>query len=103
MHMNTLHCHDLNCCSLCDHCFEDRHPWYYCSLGNGCFGDIYSPDDCDDFEYVEDEDDDDEDDDDIDPTEIKICPVSGDDAVWNGSEWECVNPNCGWCGSDPDE
>lgn len=94
--MSKIHVNDLNACGVCNNCIERNFPWYICACGNDNFGDISFPDDCDEFEYKDDDyfDDDDDDDDDV-ADEIE-CPRCGDDAHWNGSEYEC--DNCGWCG-----
>ena len=99
IYMKTLHCNDLGACELCDHCFEKKHPWYYCRLYKDEFGEISDPNDCEDFEelYYEDEDDNDND---IDPNVPVECPRCGNDAYWGGSNYECGQ--CGWCGFPDD-
>ena len=93
--MNKIHCKNLGACEICDHCFEQRHPWYYCSINNDNFGNISYPNECDEFVELCDDDDDDED---FNPTEVIVCPCCDSDAYWNGSEYECSNDRCGWCG-----
>lgn len=99
MAKRTIHCEELGACEICANCVEQRHPWYYCGCGNEDFGDIDYPNECDDFEHLDDDEDEDEYDD-FDPNEPIECPRCGDDAYWNGSNYEC--DNCGWCGF-PDE
>lgn len=53
--MYTLHVNELGACEICDHCFEKKHPWYYCSVRNDNFGDIDYPEECDEFVYIDDE------------------------------------------------
>lgn len=94
--MNTIHCENLGACEICGNCLEERHPWYYCANKNDCFGDIQYPEDCDDYVELDDDEDEYEDDDDFDPNEPVECPVCGNDAFWEGSNYECEQ--CGWCG-----
>lgn len=84
-------------CEICDHYMESGNRCY-CMVDNDNFGDASYPEDCDDFDYCDDEDDDDEEDDDFDPTDVIECPCCGADAYWNGSEYECSEDDCGWCG-----
>lgn len=85
---------DLGACSICGNCIETKHPWYVCDADNESFGEIEYPEDCDDF--IEPDDDDSLDDDDFNPNEPIECPVCGNDAYWEGSNYECEQ--CGWCG-----
>ena len=101
MSKRTLHINDIDACEYCDHCFEKRHPWYYCSLGNDNFGDISDLDECDESVPSDDDDDDFGDDDDFDPTEPISCEKCGADAFWNGSCYQC--DECGWCGIPDDD
>lgn len=101
MAKNTIHVNDLGACEVCNNCIERNYPWYYCACDNDDFGDISSPDDCDEFVYKEDDCFDDDDDDDTDDTDEIECPRCGDDAQWNGSEYEC--DNCGWCGENDND
>lgn len=94
--MNTIHCENLGACEICGNCLEERHAWYYCANENDCFGDIQYPEDCDDYVELDDDEDEYEDDDDFDPNEPVECPVCGNDAFWEGSNYECEQ--CGWCG-----
>lgn len=94
--MNTIHCENLGACEICGNCLEEIHPWYYCANENDCFGDIQYPEDCDDYVELDDDEDEYEDDDDFDPNEPVECPVCGNDAFWEGSNYECEQ--CGWCG-----
>ena len=94
--MNTIHSENLGACEICGNCLEKRHPWYYCANENDCFGDIQYPEDCDDYVELDDDEDEYEDDDDFDPNEPVECPVCGNDAFWEGSNYECEQ--CGWCG-----
>ena len=94
--MNTIHCENLGACEICGNCLEERHPWYYCANENDCFGDIQYPEDCDDYVELDDDEDEYEDNDDFDPNEPVECPVCGNDAFWEGSNYECEQ--CGWCG-----
>ena len=94
--MNTIHSENLGACEICGNCLEERHPWYYCANENDSFGDIQYPEDCDDYVELDDDEDEYEDDDDFDPNEPVECPVCGNDAFWEGSNYECEQ--CGWCG-----
>ncbi len=92
-------------CDCCLHARQTRNGYWYCT----CHEDDYFPDaDWEDEgsvcpSYDPDPDCfDDDDDDDFDPNESVECPMCGDDANWNGSEYECTNDDCGWCGF-PDE
>ena len=87
--MNTIHCENLGACEICGNCLEERHAWYYCANENDCFGDIQYPEDCDDYVELDDDEDEYEDDDDFDPNEPVECPVCGNDAFWEGSNYEC--------------
>ena len=98
---NTLHCENLGACEICGNCLEKNHPWYFCANDNDNFGNISYPKDCEDFIELDDDEDNDENDD-FDPTEVIECPDCDSDAYWNGSEYECSNDSCGWCGL-PDE
>lgn len=82
--------------SLCDVCgnnVNDR----FCSANNSNFMDssMSSTDDCDDYEFLDDDGEDDNGDN-TDYTEPIDCPGCGGDAYWNGSEYEC--DECGWTG-----
>ena len=94
--MNTIHSESVGACEICGNCLEERHPGYYCANENDCFGDIQYPEDCDDYVELDDDEDEYEDDDDFDPNEPVECPVCGNDAFWEGSNYECEQ--CGWCG-----
>lgn len=84
-------------CDCCIHARENRNGDFYCT----CHQDDYFPaaawddDDSECPSYKPDPDCFDNDDDDDDCIE---CPNCGDDAYWNGSEYEC--DNCGWCGEN---
>lgn len=78
-------------CNICDHNIGDSR----CGCDNSNWCQVQYPDDCDDFEYMDEDDDDDDDDDDGDDESIE-CPQCGSDAYWNGSNYECED--CGWCG-----
>lgn len=54
-----LHYDELGACEICDHCIEANHPLYFCGCGNSLFGQIDYPEECDDFEYCDDEDEED--------------------------------------------
>ena len=60
MAKRTIHCEELGACEICANCVEQRHPWYYCGCGNEDFGDIDYPNECDDFEHLDDDEDEDE-------------------------------------------
>lgn len=95
----TIHCDHLKACGICANCMEKKHPWYHCYTGNENFGEISSPNDCEDFIYPEDENSDD-DEYDFNPNETIECRRCGSDAYWEGSCYEC--DNCGWCGTAND-
>lgn len=90
------HVKDGCVCAICDHYMETGRSCR-CMVGNNNFNYARYPEDCDDFEYCEFDDDDDSDDD-FDPTDVEYCPICDSEAYWNGSEYECSNDDCGWCG-----
>lgn len=95
MATRTLHCNKLGACEICGNCMEHHHPFYFCGCGNSNFGDVDYPNQCEDYEEVNDADDDEEMDD-FNPNEPVECPECGSDAYWNGTNHEC--DSCGWCG-----
>ena len=88
------HVHEGCVCEICDHYMENS-TRCYCLVENDNFGEASYPEECDDFEYGDYEDDADEDEE-FDHTDVEECPQCGNDAYWDGSEYEC--PQCGWCG-----
>ena len=51
---------ELNACEMCDHCMGYYPDQFYCAVRNDNFGNIQYPQECENFDYAEEDDDDDD-------------------------------------------